>query len=132
MIYILDTNIISDLIVGIKSTTSAFENHGGAGDTLGLCQPVYYELMRGFMWKGAGRKRYIFETIIMPRLSPINLTNLDWQQAAAFWAQTVRQGRQLSDIDLLIAAIAHRLNATIASSDTDFDSLSVQRADWRT
>jgi predicted nucleic acid-binding protein len=41
------------------------------------------------------------------------------------------KGRQFSDMDLLIAAIAKRLDAILVSSDSDFDALPVTREDWR-
>jgi predicted nucleic acid-binding protein len=52
-------------------------------------------------------------------------------QAAHYWSNAVSIGKQLSDMDFLIAALAHRLNAVIVSADTDFDALPVKREDWR-
>jgi predicted nucleic acid-binding protein len=55
----------------------------------------------------------------------------DWIETARLWAVTDNIGRRLSDIDLLIAAITSRLNATLDSADDDFDALPVKREDWR-
>jgi len=55
----------------------------------------------------------------------------DWRQAAEFWAETVSKGLQLADIDLLIAAVATRLDGVIVSADDDFDALSTARRNWR-
>jgi len=55
----------------------------------------------------------------------------DWEKAARYWADTASRGRQFSDVDLLVAAVASRLGGVIVSSDTDFDALSVPRQDWR-
>jgi predicted nucleic acid-binding protein len=74
----------------------------------------------------------MLEEDLRPTLEWIALTNNDWSQAARLWADTVKRGRQLSDVDLLIAAIATRLDAIIVSSDTDFDALPVKRENWRT
>jgi predicted nucleic acid-binding protein len=68
---------------------------------------------------------------IIPLLDYIPLDDEDWLQAARLWADTRRQGRQLSDVDVLVAAVAFRRSAIIVSSDTDFDSLPVRREDWR-
>jgi predicted nucleic acid-binding protein len=56
----------------------------------------------------------------------------DWEQAAVLWAQTRKAGRQLSDVDLLIAAITLRVEGTIASNDADFDALGIPRVNWHT
>lgn len=55
----------------------------------------------------------------------------DWRQAAHFWAEARNAGKQLSDVDLLIAALAYRLNATLVTSDNDFEALPVQHENWR-
>ncbi len=59
------------------------------------------------------------------------MEDADWERAAQFWADSKSKGRQLSDIDILIAAIAHRIDAIIVSSDADFDALPVKRENWR-
>ena len=41
------------------------------------------------------------------------------------------QGKQLSDVDLLIAALAQRLDGVVVTSDDDFDALPIQRENWR-
>lgn len=38
--------------------------------------------------------------------------------------------RQLSDVDLQIAALAHRLDGTVITTDVDFDVLPIKREDW--
>lgn len=67
----------------------------------------------------------------MPKFQFLKLENEDWLQAAQFWADAIRAGRQLSDMDFLLAAIAHRMDGVIVSSDNDFDALPVKREDWR-
>jgi predicted nucleic acid-binding protein len=59
------------------------------------------------------------------------VTDDDWKQAAHYWVDTVRAGKQLADIDLLIAAIARRTNAVVVSADDDFDALPIRRENWR-
>jgi len=55
----------------------------------------------------------------------------NWQQAAQFWADAVNKGKQLSDVDLLVAAVAARLGGVVVSADGDFDALPVRRNIWR-
>lgn len=83
------------------------------------------------MWKNAAQKRQFYERQFVPALEWIPLVDADWEQAARFWAETRRKGKQLSDADLLLAALAARLGAIIVSADEDFDALPVKRENWR-
>jgi tRNA(fMet)-specific endonuclease VapC len=129
--YILDTNVISDLLKRNVNVEAHLHAVLSSGDIAYICQPVYYEILRGLLWAGATSKQRIFKEKILPRFQWISLVDDDWARAAQLWASTVSAGRQLADIDLLIAAIALRANAVLVSSDHDFDALSVKRVNWR-
>lgn len=131
MIYLLDANPISDLIARHSQVRSHVAHVLRQGDTLAICQPVYYELLRGLLWRGATGKLSTLNRRILPYLTWIPLVDADWQQAARLWADARRQGRPLSDPDLLVAALANRLGAILVSNDTDFDILPIKREDWR-
>lgn len=131
MIYILDTNAISDYIKQFAPTTTRINQAIRDGDTLYLCKPVEYEVVRGLLKSRAERQREMFENDFIPLLTPLPLTDADWRQAAQFWAQARSAGKQLSDVDLLLAALAFRLNAVIVTNDDDFDALPVRRENWR-
>lgn len=131
MTYILDTNVISDYIKRFEPTTMRFKQALRDGHTLYLCKPVEYEVLRGLMKARAERQKQIFEEAFASQLVPLPLTDADWHQAARLWALARSAGKQLSDVDLLISALAQRLNAVIVSSDDDFGALPVQRVNWR-
>ncbi len=101
------------------------------GNTLAIGDSVYYEILRGLLWRGATVKLRYFRQTIMPLFERLSLVDTDWEQAAQFWAEARRKGKQLGDPDLLLAALAMRYNAVLVSSDADFDTLPVQREDWR-
>ena len=129
MIYVLDTNVLSDSLrshVTVRTQIRAHRTH-----SLCLCQPVDYEVRRGLLRKDAKTQLHLYETVIKPPFRWIPLVDDDWRQAARLWADAVSQGKQLADIDLLVAAIAIRLNAVIVTADDDFDTLPVQRINWR-
>jgi predicted nucleic acid-binding protein len=48
-------------------------------------------------------------------------------KAAELWSSTRSAGKQLSDVDLLLAALAVRMDAVIVSNDSDFDALPARR-----
>jgi predicted nucleic acid-binding protein len=108
------------------------EEHLGRRDVVALTPPTYYEVLRGLTWKKAHKKLIALRTRFVPRFDWIPLQDEDWIQAALFWSDAVSAGRQLSDMDFLLAALAHRLDAIIVSSDAVFDALPVKRDDWRT
>jgi tRNA(fMet)-specific endonuclease VapC len=131
LIYLLDTNAISDLIVEHSGIVRQVEVHRINRDVMAVCQPVYYELLRGLIRTKATKKLSILRNRLLPQFDWLPLQDEDWIQAAQFWSDAIQVGKQLSDMDFLIAAIAHRLDAVIVSSDTDFDALPVKRDNWR-
>jgi len=96
-----------------------------------LTPPVDYEVMRGLLHKGATAQILRYENLIRPNFQWTGLTDFDWRQVAVFWADMKRIGKQLSDMDLLIAAITKRLNATLVTADDDFMALPIMRDNWR-
>ena len=131
VIYILDTNVISDRIHRLPQVLDRLNSAGEAGHIMGLCDPVRYEVLRGLLKVNARRKLLLFRDLITPLMDHLTLTDEDWQAAAQLWATMRNRGKQFSDVDLLIAALAQRLNAVVVTSDNDFAALPVQREDWR-
>lgn len=126
--YVLDTNVISDLTRGEPDVLAHLRMH--TADTLYLCQPVYFEVLRGLLWKNAPAKLKSLEAL-RGLLTWVELVDEDWSRAAQLWANTQIQGKQLADVDLLVAALTLRLGAALISADDDFDALPVTRENWR-
>ena len=131
MIYLLDANVISDLLTNQVQVTQHVEQHIANHDILALTPPIYYELLRGLIRRKAQKKLAVLQNKIMPELDWIALHESDWEQAANFWSQAISAGKSLSDMDFLVAAIAQRLNAILVSSDRDFAALPIKRENWR-
>ena len=129
--YILDTTVIADRIRSHPQVLARLTSAGEAGNVLGLCDPVRYEVSRGLLKINATRKLRFFREEISPLMDHLALSHDDWQAAAQLWATMRNQGKQFSDVDLLIAALAQRLNAVVVTSDEDFAALPIQREDWR-
>ena len=129
--YILDATVIAD---GIRRDTQILDRLIRVredGHTLGLCDPVRYEVLRGLFKVNATRKLRLFRQTIMPLMDHVALIEADWHLAARFWADLRNRGVQLSDVDLLVAAITQRLDGVVVTSDDDFDALPIQRENWR-
>jgi len=130
-VFVLDTNVISDIVAPQPNTTVLNQISKNRQHTLCLCEPVDYEVRRGYLKAGASTRLRVYEERIKPQFQWVPISDADWRQAAQFWATTVSQGKQLADIDLLAAAVATRLSGIIISADEDFDALPLSRQNWR-
>lgn len=130
MIYIFDTNPVSDVIKKHPIVVAHIREHQ-QDNILCLCSPIHYEIRRGLLAISATVQMRMYEEQVRPLFSWVPLIDDDWEQAAQFWSDARRKGKQLADVDCLLAAIAVRLNAIIVSADDDFDALPVNRENWR-
>jgi predicted nucleic acid-binding protein len=130
-IYVLDTNVISDLVAPLPRPSVLAKLALVQHDTLCLCEAVEYEVRRGYLKTNATSKIKTFEERVKTQLKLTPLIEADWRQAAQLWADATNHGHVLSDVDLLVAAIAIRLDGIVVSADNDFDVLPVKRENWR-
>ena len=99
-------------------------------DDLFMCPVVFYELWRGLSYRGADRQLEEL-TAFARTLQWIDYDRAMWVDAAGLWANRRRHGRTHDDADLLIAAFARRLRATLITNNTaDFTDLDVPVVDW--
>lgn len=124
--YIFDTNMFSNLIR--RNDPDLLKRIWDSQDAvLILCDPVIYELERGLLHKDASTQLVYFREQIIPLFTVVAITLVDWRVAALLWAEMRRQGKQLSNIDLLIAAVTLRVDAVLVTADDDFDALPIKR-----
>lgn len=131
MIYLLDTNVVSDWINGYLPVITMAGEKIRQQNWLMLAQPIHYEVRRGLLAKGQTRKLSILQNEVVPRLHLVSLVEEDWLRAAELWAAVRLRGIAISDVDIFLAVLALRLDATIVTSDNDFDPLPVRRENWR-
>lgn len=93
IVYLLDTNVFSDLLRRNANVYTHLEAARSGGDDLCICQPVYYEVLRGPLWAGASAKEHAFHADFLPLFRRVSLTDDDWKQAAYFWAVAVGGGK---------------------------------------
>ena len=131
VIYILDTNAITDRFNRLPQVLDRLNRVGESGHVLGLCDPVRYEVLRRLLKVIATQKFCLFHETIMPLMDRLALIDDDWQVVARLLATMRNQRKQFSDVDPLIAVLAQRLNAVLVTADDDFAALSIQRENWR-
>ena len=132
LVYLLDSNVITDMVKHVHGVSDRVRAATLRGDQVCLTTPVHYEIVRGLTKLDARRQLEDYYSYIVPALRWKSLIRKDWDQAADLWAQTQKRGRQLSDMDLLLAAMSNRLDAILVTADEDFSILPVKRENWRT
>jgi predicted nucleic acid-binding protein len=78
LIYVLDTNVIADRMNDRQPVSQRLTAAIQFGHRVCLCQPVYYEVMRGLLKINATRKLQLFQTTIVPLLTWMPLIDDDW------------------------------------------------------
>src|SRR5258706_6002402 len=96
---LLDTNAVTAVIKEEPQGRQWAIEQRAQGHRLGICQPVYYEVLRGLLWRDAQKQLQSFTERVLPLLQWITLTDQDWTQAAQYWADSRSRGRQISDAD---------------------------------
>ncbi|MBZ0321178.1 MAG: PIN domain-containing protein [Anaerolineae bacterium] len=128
--YVFDTNIVSAL-VGKPNVPLLERIRQNQSDVMVLCEPVIYEIEKGLEHKKAAKQLAEFQSSIIPLFNVVAVQLTDWRVAAKLWAFTRSTGKQLSDIDLLLAATVWRLKGILVSNDADFDAIpNIMRENW--
>jgi predicted nucleic acid-binding protein len=126
---VLDTNIVSQIL---RRNVFALARLGEAAenDDFFMCPVVFYELWRGLAYREAERQRVELNAFSRT-LRWVDYDRAMWVDAARLWADQRWHGRTHHDADLLIAAFARRLRATLVTNNTaDFTDLDVPIVDW--
>lgn len=128
--FVLDTNIISQILRRNAAALARLTETADNDDDLFMCPVVFYELWRGLNYRGADRPLEELNAFARA-LQWVDYDRGMWVEAAGLWAERRRQGRTHADADLLIAAFARRLRATLVTNNTtDFTDLDVPIVDW--
>jgi predicted nucleic acid-binding protein len=127
----VDTNVVADFLHGLPQVMHHLSLAVDEGQVVGLCPPVHYEVTRGLVRKNSRGQLAKYQLEIVPMMVWSPALRADWEEAARLWAETQSRGRQLSDMDLLLAAMAIRLDAILVTADEDFSALPVKRENWR-
>ena len=128
--FVLDTNILSQILRRNAPALARLREAADHDDDLFMCPVVFYELSRGLSYRGADRQLEDLNAFVRT-LQWVDYDRTMWVEAAGLWADRRRHGRSHDDADLLIAAFARRLRATLVTNNTaDFTDLEVPIVDW--
>jgi Predicted nucleic acid-binding protein, contains PIN domain len=133
MIFLLDTNALSDLMGQNEKATARLDNIH-ATDRVIICPIVLGEIRYGIGRLPSGKKRTELEVRAAQMFSLIpceSLTETMSEHYAALKITLEQKGIALSENDIWIAATAMELSAVLVTRDRDFrqvDGLTVE--DW--
>src|SRR5262245_47640749 len=127
--YLLDTNHIGEAIGRVSVVRDRIQQLHRQGEVFGTCGPVLCELLVGVVQrKDATKTRNRLDKLLeLVRIWPIDLAVAD--AYAKVYQELQKKGRALSQVDIMLAAIARRPNAILLTTDGDFQSLSDLRTE---
>jgi predicted nucleic acid-binding protein len=125
MLYLLDTNVISDLVRDVPTVKSRLAQVSAA-DRVVTSTVVVGEWAFGLLKMPAGRRRdelRLKTAAVLPRFftEPVPALAADWYASTKLARQL--QGRPVDENDLWIAATALALGAVLVSRDGDVQGI---------
>jgi tRNA(fMet)-specific endonuclease VapC len=129
--YLLDTNHLGEAIGRVSIVRDRLQQLYRQGVVFGTCGPVLCELLVGVVKRkdASATRRRLERLLQVVRIWPIELAIAD--HYASVYHELQQAGRALSQVDILLAAIARHLNATLLTTDQDFQALpDIPVEDW--
>lgn len=133
MRYVLDTNIISLLLREHAALGAVVRESIADGNVMVLSSVVEYEVRRGLRHRDATGHLRRFERLIRS-FAAETLDRASWERAAELWAHSWRSGQPVDEMDILIAAHAITLDATLITANERhfrlFEPLGLRLENW--
>src|SRR5579862_619098 len=129
--YLLDTNHLGEAIGKVSVVRDRIQQLHRQGNVFGTCGPVLCELLVGVVLRkdAANARKRLDRLLQIVRIWPIDLAIAD-NYARAFH-ELQKAGRALSQVDIMLAALARQADATLLTTDNDFRALrDVQAENW--
>jgi tRNA(fMet)-specific endonuclease VapC len=129
--YLLDTNHIGEAVGQVSTVRDRIQHMQRQGSIFGICGPVLCELLVGVVLRkdAANSRRRLDGLLQIVRLWPVDLAIAD--RYSEVYHELQKAGRALSQVDIILAAMARELNATLLTTDKDFQALpDIQKENW--
>ena len=121
--YILDMNHLADAIRKVSHVRDRIRRLAQKGGRFGTCGPVLCELEAGIQQTGqpVASRRRLKTLLSVIRFWPIDLGVAEVY--GALYLELRRSGKALSQVDMLIAALARQMGLVLLTTDRDFEAL---------
>ena len=129
--YLLDTNHVGMAVDRASVVGQRIFEARLAGIRLGTCLPVLCEIEAGLRQVRHKMKyrRDLNHLLLQLRLWPVDLKTARFY--GDLYMELRRRGRVLSQVDIMVAALARQMKLTILTTDLDFEALpDIRTADW--
>ena len=129
--YLLDTNHVGMAVDRTSLVGQRLYEARLAGVRLGTCLPVLCEIEAGVRQV---RRKVKYRQDLNQLLSQLRLWSIDLKTARIYgdlYMELRRCGRVLSQVDIMVAALARQMKLTILTTDRDFEALpDIRTVDW--
>jgi tRNA(fMet)-specific endonuclease VapC len=129
--FLLDTNHVGLAVDRASTVGQRIFEARLAGMRLGTCLPVLCEIEAGMrhVRRKVKYRRDLSHLLLQLRLWPIDLKTA--RIYGDLYTELRRCGRVLSQVDIMVAALARQMKLTILTTDRDFGALAdIRTADW--
>jgi len=129
--YLLDTNHVGMAVDRGSVVGQRIFEARLAGIRLGTCVPVLCEIEAGMrqVRHKVTYRRDLTHLLLQLRLWPIDLKTA--RVYGDLYQELRRRGRVLSQVDIMVAALARQMKLTVLTTDRDFEALpEIRIADW--
>ena len=129
--FLLDTNHLSDAIRPVSRVRDRIGQLRFTGIRVGTCVPVLCELESALPSNSRGQ---VYRRALQQLLGRVRLWPLEAETALHYeevFKELRRHGRVLSQVDMILAALARQKDLTLATGDRDFEALpDVRKDNW--
>ena len=129
--YLLDTNHVGMAVDSASVVGRRILDARLGGMRIGTCLPVLCEIEAGMrqVRRKVKYRRDLNQLLLQLRLWPIDLKTA--RIYGDVYTELRRRGRILSQVDIMVAALARQMKLTILTTDRDFEALpDIRTADW--
>jgi tRNA(fMet)-specific endonuclease VapC len=130
--FLLDTNHLSEALQPVSRVRDRIGQLRFTGIRVGTCVPVLCKLEAALP---SGNRGQVYRRALNRLLGRVRLWPLERETAILYgeiFHELRRRGRVLSQVDMMLAALARHKELTIATSDRDFEALpDVRTENWR-
>ncbi|HEX8910817.1 MAG TPA: type II toxin-antitoxin system VapC family toxin [Humisphaera sp.] len=121
--FLLDTNHLSHALRPVSHAREGILERRAKGIVLGTCVPVLCEVEVGLAHHARrdelrGRLQHLLRHV---RVWPIEMETA--RQYGAVAAELRRKGKALSQVDMMLAALARQMRVALVTTDPDFEAL---------
>lgn len=129
--YLLDTNHLGEALGRVSVVRDRIQQLSRRGNVFGACGPALCELLVGVVLRQDAEKakKRLDRLLQVVRIWPIDLAIAE--NYAKVYHELQKAGRALSQVDIMLAAIARHLTATLLTTDNDFQALpDIKTENW--